>query len=163
MIHLRFLSAIVFAVFTSAAVVQAQEQTTGNIVGNNWSGAVPYSGTGGGSPGEGGTAGYNSSTNTIYFSWGYSTVAQTIAINQALQGSGIIVNGYNWSWTISNGTMSAPGNLTANINTFSSTGSLLHNFNQSYSGLINNQTFSGSQTYTNPYQLSNLGNLSGEF
>jgi len=162
MMRLRFLSAIVFAVIFTAAAAQAQEQTTGNIVGNGWSGVVPYSGTGAGFSG-GNAPGYNSSNNTIYFGYTQSTVAQTIAINQALQGSGILVNGYNWSWTISNGTASTPGNLTANINTFSNTGSLLHNFTQSYSGVINNQTFNGSQTYTNPYQLGNLGNLSVEF
>jgi len=163
---LTSIAAVLIAVVTTATVAQAQEQVTGNIVGGNWSGVVPYSGTGAGYSG-GNVPGYNSSNNTIYFGYTQSTVAQTIAINQALQGSGILVNGYNWSWTITNGniggTTSAPGNLTANINTFSNTGSLLHNFSQSYSGIINNQTFSGSQTYTNPYQLGNLGNLSVQF
>lgn len=154
--------ALVVLSFCSFSYSNAQEQVTGNIIGNNWTGTVPYSGTGAGFSG-GNQPGYNSGNNTIYFGYTQSTVAQTIAINQALQGSGILVNGYNWSWTISNGTMSTPGNLTANINTFSSTGSLLHNFTQSYGGVISNQTFSGSQTYTNPYQIGNLGNLSVEF
>lgn len=159
---LTSIAAVFVAVIFTAAVAQAQEQVTGNVIGNNWTGVVPYSGTGAGFSG-GNVPGYNSSNNTIYFGYTQSTVAQTIAINQALQGSGIMVNGYNWSWTISNGTASTPGNLTANVNTFSNTGSLLHNFTQSYSGVINNQTFSGSQTYTTPYQVGNLGNLSVQF
>jgi len=158
----HFGALVVVLFFCSFSYSNAQEQTTGNLITNNWTGTVPYSGTGGGFSG-GNQPGYNSSNNTIYFGYTQSTVAQTIAINQALQGSGIMVNGYNWSWTVDNGTASTPGTLSANINTYSSGGSLLHNFNQNYSGLINNQTFSGSQTYISPYQAANLGNLSVEF
>jgi len=162
----HFGALVVVLFFCSFSYSNAQEQTTGNLITNNWTGTVPYSGTGAGLSG-GNQPGYNSSNNTIYFGYTQSTVAQTIAINQALQGSGIMVNGYNWSWTITNGniggTTSAPGTLSANINTYSSGGSLLHNFNQNYSGLISNQTFSGSQTYVSPYQVGNLGNLSVEF
>jgi len=164
------LGALVVLFFCSFSYSNAQvagtEQTTNNLISNTWSGTVPYSGTGAGYSG-GDTPGYNSSNNTLYFGYVPTTVAQTIAINQALQGSGIIVNGYNWSWTITNGniggTTSAPGSLSANINTYSSGGSLLHNFSQNYRGLINNQSFSGSQTYSSPYQAGTLGNLSVEF
>ena len=42
---------------------------------------------------------YDTSTDTILFSYGTDVLAQTIAINQALELSGIQVDGYSYGWT----------------------------------------------------------------
>ncbi len=74
--------------------------TTGNLISNNnWSGVVP-----GVDPNDccsnpaGSGALYDSPTNTIKFSYGLSTVSQTVALQQALGGTGIQVSGYNYSF-----------------------------------------------------------------
>jgi hypothetical protein len=78
----------------------AQEQTSGNLINNNnWSGA-----TYGVDPGgccasiSGSGALYDTSTNTIMFSYALDTLVQTIGLQQALGGTGIQVSGYNYSF-----------------------------------------------------------------
>lgn len=146
-----------------SAPVRAQTSTTPNLINNTWSGAVPYTGTGGGAPGEGGPPGYNSSNNTIYFSWQSGTVAQAIAINQALSGTGIQISGYNYSWQYYNFGESQ-GSLTGQIRLTSPTGSALQTYNYSMP-VQGNQwyTQSGTQNFSQSYGLASVGNLEVSF
>ena len=87
-------------------------QTTSNLInpagtawgipGNQVMGISGITAVEGGGPTTG-SAYYNSETNTIRFGYNSSTVAQTIAINQALSGTGIQVGGFNWNYQWMNG------------------------------------------------------------
>lgn len=108
----------------------------------------------------GSSVGYNSSTNTYYFGYTQQTIAKTIAINQALQGSGVQVNGVQYGMSYLNGG-DTYGTLGMNVNVTSNTGTTL----QSYSHTFNTQNpnwqqFDQTQTFTNPYDVANLGNVS---
>ena len=166
MMSLRFLSAIVFAVISTAAV--AQTQSTGNLITNNWTGVSPYTGTGGNTTSHNGNVtGYNSSNNTIYFGYNQGTASQLIGINQALSGTGIQVNGYNWSWEIDNNNydnrQGSTDTLTATINTLNASNQTVHTFSQTYNTRFTWTTFSGTQTYANPYLATDLSSLQVQF
>mgnify|MGYP006863212883 FL=1 len=79
----------------------ASSETSPNLINNNnWNGA-----TYGADPGgccasiSGSGALYDTTTDTIMFSYGQDILTQTIAINQALKQSGVEVDGYNYGWT----------------------------------------------------------------
>ena len=98
-----------------------------------------------------------------YFSYSSTTVGQTIAINQALQGSGVQVGGYNYSWSYYNQDYNR-GSLTSTIRLTSNTGSTLQTYSPTMGATTNGWTaLSGTQTFANPYSLSSLGNLSVSF
>ena len=158
------------AAMTLSLTVQAQ--TTSNLInpaGTAWgipgnqvmgiSGITAVEGVG---PTTG-SAYYNSETNTIRFGYNNSTVAQTIAINQALSGTGIQVGGFNWNYQWMNGGYSS-GTLQSNISMTSSTGAVLQsrNFVHGVQATTDWQTESGTHTF-NAYPLSSLGNLSMSF
>ena len=152
--------------------VQAQTQTTSNLInpagtawgipGNQVMGISGITAVEGGGPTTG-SAYYNSETNTIRFGYNSSTVAQTIAINQALSGTGLQVGGFNWNYQWMNGGYSS-GTLQSNISMTSSTGAVLQsrNFVHGVQATTDWQTESGTHTF-NAYPLSSLGNLSMSF
>lgn len=150
----------------------SQIYSTGNIVGNTnnaWSGCYTnQSGSFWGGYSGGPCPGYDSTSGQIIFSWGQYTLSQTIAINQALAnaGTGLQINGYNYSWDVKNSNINGqqPGNYdpTAyiDVNLYSSTGSLLVNDRYNYGYYIPNWTnFSGTRNYLTPYSLSEVGNI----
>ena len=85
-------------------------QTTPNLITsgpiNTWSGAQTGTIPSNYMPTTGSTSAprYDPATNSISFSYGQATVAQTIAINNALSnvGAGVVVNGYNYSYDVRN-------------------------------------------------------------
>jgi len=97
-----------------------------------------------------GSAYYNQDTNTIRFSYMPSTVAQSIAITNALAGTGIKWLGYDYSWSIMNGGQAA-GPLSANISLMQNK-SVLETFSYSYAaggqpaGIF--VTYSGRQLFS---------------
>lgn len=108
----------------------------------------------------GSSVGYNSSTNTYYFGYVNQTIAKTIAINNALQGSGVQVNGVQYGMTYLNGANSY-GTLAMNVNVTSNTGTTLQSYNHTFNTQNSAwQQFDQTQTFTNPYALANLGNVS---
>ena len=149
-----------------------QAQTTSNLInpagtawgipGNQVMGISSITAVEGGGPTTG-SAYYNSETNTIRFGYNSSTVAQTIAINQALSGTGLQVGGFNWNYQWMNGGYSS-GTLQSNISMTSSTGAVLQsrNFVHGVQATTDWQTESGTHTF-NAYPLSSLGNLSMSF
>ena len=79
----------------------AQEiNNSGNLINDaNWSG-ITYGADPGGCCASISGAGplYDTTTDTIMFSYGNSTISQTIGLQQALGGTGIQVHGYNYSF-----------------------------------------------------------------
>jgi hypothetical protein len=106
---------------------------------------------------------YNMGTNTIRFSYFPYTVSQIIAINTALSGQGISIGGFNYSWQIYNdleNCCSTRGSLIGTVNFANNSGKILESYTYDYSLTntgANFQTFSGTQTFSSPYQLNSLG------
>ncbi len=168
----QLISAVTLSILASTAVAQTEE-TSANLItsgtGHTWTGIsitgpLPTDAMPGG-PG----ALYDPNTNTIHFSYGQSTVAQTYAINQALanSGSGIQVQGYNYSWEINNLNYDnrQPGTdtLTARVITFDPAGNIRRNDIWTYNTKFDWTTFSGSVNYFTPGPTSEFGNLRVEF
>lgn len=138
------------------------QQTSNNLITNNWTGVVTTQSTGGGFSG-GGTPGFNSSTNTVLFGYTQSTIAETFAINQALQGSGIQIGGYNYSWQYLNDSNTG-GTLSSTIKLTSATGSTLESYSYGMNTIAEGwRTMSGTQAFQQQYGLTNVGNLSISF
>ena len=141
--------------------------TTGNLVEMyNWSG-VTYTNTAGVSQccSGGPYPALNVDTNTIRFSWGYMTAAQSIAINKAFEsiGTGIKVTGYNYSWQINNADYNS-GPLMANVRLVGANGNVLESYNYDYSRYIPNfETFSGTQKFSVDYGVPSLSTLDVSF
>lgn len=143
--------------------VNAQDYTSSNLIGpDNLTGTVSTDSAGGGYSG-GFMPGYNYSTNTILFGYTQSTVAYTYALSQALQSSGLIFTGYNYSWEYLNHG-EARGTLSADVNFIGLNGAILYtrNWHLGNSG-ANWQTVSGTETFTSSILTSNLANFSLSF
>ena len=131
----------------------------------SWSNTVP--GSSGGTSGGGTAAAFNESTNTIIFGYTQKTVAQTYALNQALQSAGLSIGGYDYFWKINNadsntGTLSGKFTLTA-LN-----GTALQIYNYTYNNPTtgdaeNFQTFSGTQWFPQNHLSSNISSFTMEW
>jgi len=178
MISIRKLVGVLYLASFFSVCSNAQEldpsqvYTTNNLVGNTgnaWSGCYTnQSGSFWGGTSGGPCPGYDSSTGQIIFSYGQYTLSQTIAINQALAnaGTGLQINGYNYSWSVKNSNINGeqPGGYDpityVDVNLYSNTGSLLVNDRYNYGYHIPNWTsFSGTRIYDNPYSLSAVSNI----
>jgi len=174
----QLISTVVLLIATSAAVAQTVE-TTPNLItsgqSHTWTGVSTGSYTlacppNGGACSGGPGAMYDPNTNTIYFSYGQSTAAQTFAINQALanSGSGIVVRGYNYSWDILNNNnyrtdQSGTDTIIARVITFDPTGAIRRTDSWTYNTKFDWTTFSGTVNYAVPGPTSDFGNLRVEF
>jgi hypothetical protein len=174
----QLITAVTLLIVTSAAVAQTVE-TTPNLITSGqthtWTGIATGSYTlacppNGGACSGGPGAMYDPNTNTIYFSYGQSTAAQTFAINQALanSGSGIVVQGYNYSWDILNNNnyrtdQSGTDTIIARVITFDPTGAIRRTDSWTYNTKFDWTTFSGSVNYVTPGPTSEFGNLRVEF
>lgn len=154
-------------------LAQAQTQTTGNVVystvnpapqgaGFNWSGFVVTPLTGGGLSG-GNVPGYNIPTGQFMFGYAPGTIGYSIALNTVLSGTGIQLGGieyglqyFNQDW--SRGTLSTT--VTLQNKQGGTLESYYHALPQTTQGWTN---FDQTKTFTNPYQLSNIGNATMSF
>lgn len=138
--------------------------TTANLVNNaTWSGVGAYAPD----PNDccsnpaGSQPLYDTSTNTIKFSYGQATVQQGWAINQALQGTGIQVGGYNYSYDLRNlngrGGQNGIDSLTVNTWLKNSAGQVILSTNNIYNTQFDWTTFSGTMSLTAPMAVSTLG------
>ena len=96
----------------------------------------------------------------INFSYGLTDIYQPIGIAQALSaaGSGIIVNGFNFSFTAKNGNGWDNGQLdylTAYAE-FYNNNNLAESYNYDLNYRFNWTNFNYSETFTNPYQINDL-------
>ena len=157
----------------------AQDQSTPNLITSGtthtWTGVATGSMAmscppGGGACSGGPGAMYDPNTNTIHFSYGQATVAQTFAVNQALAnaGTGIQVRGYTYSWDINNnnydGRQGSTDTLTATVQTLNYNNTVVRRTDQwIYNTKFNWTTFSGDVNYNNPGLPSDFGNLNVSF
>ena len=102
----------------------------------------------------------------VTFSYGQTTLAQTIAINRALQDTGVQVNGYNYSWMVKNSNINGQQGgsfdpiALVNVQVKDTKGAVLVNDTYNYGyHLPNWQTFSGTQTFTSPYVANTLASV----
>ena len=164
---MKRLFALMLALVVSISL--AQTQTTGNLVnplawtGQSMSGAINNNPRNPLGCCTGNTAyvdtGNQQGGGGIYFSYNQATVQQTIAINNALQGSGVQISGYNYSWNYWNNGYNA-GTLTGNIALTAPNGATLQNYNYNMGATGAAWTpMSGTQTFTNPYALSAVSGL----
>ena len=166
------------SLFTSYSNSQTIDTTTGlDSTGNvlNLGGGLPWTqtvtGQAGGTSGGGSAAAYNPSTGNIIFTYSTTTISQSIAINQALAnaGTGIQLSGYKYSWDINNDLSNSGGNrgtLTGNVSLTGAGGSVLDSYNYNYSQTNTGsgfQNFSGTQLFSNQYQLSAIDKLTVSF
>lgn len=157
----------------NCSVSNAQvDQTTGNLINNNsWTGVGAYAPDPNNccSNPAGSQPLYDTSTNTIKFSYGQATVQQSIAVNQALAnaGTGISVSGYSWGYDLRNmnGKGGQGGTDSLTVNTW-----LTNNYGQNVAGtstVYNTpfewQSFSGTQALPSLVAPSVLGNVGISF
>jgi hypothetical protein len=154
---------ISYSASNAQQVAGTVDPTTGNIITNSWQGTTSgsYGGLSGGyMPGQVAT------DNAVVFGYNEGTASQSIAINSALAagGAGIELKGYNYSWYYYNNDMNR-GTLTGNISLRSATGGVLesYNYNMPQTGIGNWIPQSGSQLFTNPYQISQVSTLDVSF
>ena len=95
---------------------------------------------------------YNSDFNTIRFSYTLGTVAQSIAINSALAGTGIKWLGYDYSWQIQNSSGQSGGTLYGTVSLNGNNGKALESYVYNYpQGITPASTFladSGRQLFS---------------
>lgn len=159
--------ALVILLACSTSLSAQTVDSTGNLIDpNKWTNVIymtpeqlaQVEGAGGGP-----LPAFNTGTNTIRFSFMPYTASQIIAINTALSGQGISVGGFNYSWKIYNdleNCCSTRGSLVGTVNFANNSGKILESYTYDYS-LTNTgatfQTFSGTETFSSPYQLNSLG------
>jgi hypothetical protein len=121
-----------------------------------WSNTVQ--GAAGGLTG-GPTPAYNPNTDTIIFSYTQQQVAQQIAINQALQRSGLAVLGYSYSWQIGNYGQNS-GTLTGVVD-LKKGNTVLESFKHEY-GVQESDfvSYAGLQPFSRTYPTSAVDSLS---
>ena len=155
---------LAFLFITLSSNSQTVDPTTGNLITGNWSGTVPATGYNGYSGGD--TPGYIATQKAIVFGYSQGTVSQSISVANALAnaGTGIEVKGYNYSWYYYNNDANK-GNLSGTIALKGAAGNVLesYNYNMPQLGIGNWIQQSGSQTFTNQYQISQLSTLDVSF
>lgn len=162
--------ALAVLLFASGIAHSQTVDSTGNIIDpTKWNNVIPMTGTQLGQvegTGGGPVPALNTDTNTIRFSYSLYTVSQLIAINSVLSGQGISVSGFNYSWKIYNdleNCCNTRGSLVGNVNFLNNSGKILESYTYDYSLTntgANFQIFSGTETFTSPYQLNSLGDIS---
>lgn len=158
-------------------------ETTGNLVyttvnpaptgapWHSWTGFQNTTSTGGNTTSaNGNVTGYNPTNGTFYFGYNQGTIAYTYAMNQALAhaGSGVQIQGYNWSWDINNNNydnrQGSVDTLTARIITYAANNSTVRRLDTwTYNTKFDWTTFSGTVNYVNPGAPSEFGNMRIEF
>jgi len=160
----------------SASYSNSQDiSITGNLITNPGfnNGSTGWTTTGNGTAGmfgAGGSDGYQ-------FSWQAGTVSQSIAVNQALTGTGLIVNGLQYGWRYANWCKNKIGGeqscfdsqgivdqLTANVSLTNSAGTNVYSQSFNYNTwLYAWQQENQNVTFATPYSLTGLNNLTISF
>jgi len=160
----------------SASYSNSQDiSITGNLITNPvfTNGSTGWTTTGNGEPGlfgAGGSYGYQ-------FSWQAGTVSQSIAVNQALNGTGIVVNGLQYGWRYANWCKNQIGGeqscldsngivdqLSANVSLTNSAGTNVYSQNFNYNTwLYAWQQENQNVTFATPYSLTGLNQLNISF
>lgn len=109
-------------------------------------------------------AGAFGNPSLINFSYGLSDIYQMIDIGNALKaaGNGIIVNGFNFSFTAKNGNGWDDGRvdyLQAYANFYNNGNTLLESYNYDLNYKFGWTGFNFSETFADPYQINTLGDV----
>jgi hypothetical protein len=147
----------------------SQDLTSAELLNRGYVGAWTNTvqGSAGGYSG-GWTPAYNDGTDTIIFGYTTASVSQTKAISSALQGTGIQVTGYNYSWKINNAD-SNTGTLTGVVSLKGSAGNVIESYSYNYNGSTagssndNFQLFRGTQNFSQIYEADALSSISVTF
>jgi hypothetical protein len=167
-----------FAVFATASWADV----TPNLITNQWNGISVSGGLGGQHPisvlgpttsfGSGpfldnSTGSPNGQSGQIIWSYGQATVSQIIAVNQALSGSGIQINGYNWGYEVRNmngdDRQGSVDQLTATTFLKHTNGSVLLSDTQTYGTKQEWNWHGGTVTAASPYALADVGQVGIQF
>jgi len=155
---------------TTGNLVNFTNQATGTT--STWQNAgsigQPLTCWQGGDPGYCGplprVAAWGTGSNIINFSYGLTNLNQIVNINNALAsaGTGLQVNGFNFSFQAKNGNGWDNGMqdyLTAYVNIYNNTNSkVLESYNYDLNRKYNWTQFSYSETFKTPYATPNVGN-----
>ncbi len=155
-----------------SAYSNAQEiSTTGELITNTqqaWSGcSTATSGAFWGGNSGGPCPGIDSN-GIIIFSYGETTLSQTTSLATALSnsGSGLQINGYNYSWWVKNSNINGtqPGGYDSTayvgVTLYNRDGTVAESDLYNYGYYISDWTrFSGVRNYTSPYSLSQVDNI----
>lgn len=110
--------------------------------------------------------GYISNQKAIVFGYTQGTASQSIAVDAALNaaGAGVELKGYTYSWYFYNSDLNR-GTATGTISLRSSQGSVLesYNYNMPQQTVQNWHQMSGSQLFSNPYQIGQVSTLDVSF
>lgn len=158
---------LLLVILVVSSMAYSQDYTQNLIDYNDWINAgsegQPLTCWGPGGPGYCGplpAVGAFNDPSLINFSYGLTDIYQPIGIAQALSaaGSGIIVNGFNFSFTAKNGNGWDNGQvdyLTAYAE-FYNNNNLTESYNYNLNYKFNWTNFNFSETFTNPYQINDL-------
>jgi len=158
-----------------------QVDTTGNLtnftnqatgITSTWQNAgtigEPLTCWAGGDPGYCGplprVAAWGTGSNIINFSYGLTDLYQVVNIKNALpnSGTGLQVNGFNFSFSAKNGNgwdNGQPDQLSAYVNIYNNKNSaVLESYNYNLNGKYNWTQFYYSETFKSPYGVPSLGN-----
>ena len=141
--------------------------TTGNLVDNNWVNGVPQNSLTcwkGGDPGYCGPNPIVRPDGNINFSYGTTDLYQQRAIATALEnsGTGLRVNGFNFSFTAKNGNGWDDGRtdyLTAYTRFYGANGSVVQDYNYNLAYKFDWTTFTYNETFLTPYASKDLSNV----
>lgn len=159
---MKYLLALVLALVTFST----NADTTSNVLsGTAWTGVT--SGTLPANRMPGSALLLDTATGTVNWSYNQATAAKTIAINNALSGSGVQVGGYNYTYDLRNmngdDRQGSIDTMTVTTKMTSNTGATLLTNTNTHNTKFDWTTFSGSQSLSSPAALSSLGNLSISF
>ena len=161
--------------FLSTSYSNAQDYISGNLITNPGftNGSTGWTTTGNGEAGMFGAGG----SNAYQFSWQAGTVSQSIAVNQALTGTGIIVSGLQYGWRYANWCKNKIGGeqscfdsdgivdqLSANISLTNSAGTNVYSQNFNYNTWVYAwQQENQNVNFATPYSLTGLNRLNISF
>ncbi len=109
-------------------------------------------------------AAWGTGSNIINFSYGLTDLYQIVNIKNALpnSGTGLQVNGFNFSFSAKNGNgwdNGQPDQLSAYVNIYNNKNSaVLESYNYNLNGKYNWTQFNYSETFKSPYGVPSLGN-----
>lgn len=111
---------------------------------------------------------YDPNTGIIHFSYGWTAVHRVIAINQALSGSGIQINGYNWGYDLRNmngmaGGQGGTDEIYATSFMTNSANQIVHRSDQYFNTQFDWTRFTGTEILPSSLGLENSGSLGIQF
>jgi hypothetical protein len=160
---------VALAVSISGLTVSAQTTGTSAPLTGSWNNVVTGTHPGANECCWGGPQPlYDPATNTIHFSYTLTAVHRVIAINQALSGSGVQINGYNWGYDLRN--MNGVRGLQSGTDSIVATTFMTNRFNQflvqddrHYNTQFDWTRFSGTVGLPTSVSLADAGYLGIQF